>query len=251
MKAIAKLKRAVEMERNVAIALHPPPMWPKENALWPDPHATGRARRKLYRSFGVERFKGQHVTRIRPVPEALWPYRIQEHEWTKPYTGQEAMFIRTLKRYQEDPSTPQYQSTIPRPQIAAQPNLETVHPEIAISKLAPVPLEPQFREGDTRQVSISKYERNPDARQRCIEHYGCLCSVCGFDFEKVYGTRGKGFIHVHHIKALSEIRKEYVIDPISDLRPVCPNCHAIIHSGSEMLTIESLRALIHKIVAQK
>jgi hypothetical protein len=107
-------------------------------------------------------------------------------------------------------------------------------------------LESQYREGVMRQVSLSIYERNPHARQRCIEHYGCLCSVCGFDFERVYGEVGSGFIHVHHLKPLSEIRKEYVIDPIADLRPVCPNCHAMIHNGSEMITIETLKALIRR-----
>ncbi|MBE2205725.1 MAG: HNH endonuclease [Chthoniobacterales bacterium] len=102
----------------------------------------------------------------------------------------------------------------------------------------------QFLEGATRQVSVNRYERNPYARQQCIEHYGCGCSVCGFDFEAVYGELGSGFIHVHHLKALAEIGREYEIDPVSDLRPICPNCHAMIHRREEMMTIEELRELI-------
>ncbi len=35
---------------------------------------------------------------------------------------------------------------------------------------------------------------------------------------------GEGFIHVHHLKPLSEVGYEYRVDPIRDLRPVCPNC---------------------------
>ncbi len=97
-----------------------------------------------------------------------------------------------------------------------------------------------------RHMFLSIYERNPYARQRCIEHYGCRCSVCGFDFEKVYGEVGSGFIHVHHLKPLSEIRKEYVIDPIADLRPICPNCHAMIHNGTKIMTIAALEALIRR-----
>ena len=103
----------------------------------------------------------------------------------------------------------------------------------------------QFFEGATRQVSINRYERNPYARQQCIQHYGCHCSVCGFDFERVYGELGRRFIHVHHLKPLSEIGQQYKIDPVADLRPICPNCHAMIHHHeTEMMTIEGLRELI-------
>ncbi len=102
----------------------------------------------------------------------------------------------------------------------------------------------QFFEGATRQVTVNIYERCPHARQRCIEHYGCRCSVCGFDFEAAFGELGRGFIHVHHLKPLAEIRAEYEIDPIMDLRPICPNCHAMIHRSAEALTIEDLKRRI-------
>lgn len=106
------------------------------------------------------------------------------------------------------------------------------------------PAKSQYREGALRQVLRNEFERDPDARRRCIEYHGCRCSVCGFDFEEVYGEMGKGYIHVHHLKPLSEIREEYRVDPISDLRPVCPNCHFMLHGDSEVLTIENLRARI-------
>jgi len=51
---------------------------------------------------------------------------------------------------------------------------------------------------------------------------------------------------VHHLKALSEIGEEYTLDPVRDLRPVCPNCHAMIHRKSESLSIENLRQLIEE-----
>jgi 5-methylcytosine-specific restriction protein A len=102
----------------------------------------------------------------------------------------------------------------------------------------------QFFEGATRQVTVNIYERCPHARQQCIEHFGCRCSVCGFDFEAVFGELGRGFIHVHHLKPLAEIRAEYEIDPIMDLRPICPNCHAMIHRNAEVMTIENLKRRI-------
>ena len=101
----------------------------------------------------------------------------------------------------------------------------------------------RFFEGATRQISVNTYERNPYARQQCIERYGCRCSVCGFDFEAVYGGLGRGFIHVHHLKPLSDIREEYEINPIEDLRPICPNCHAMIHRNQDMMGIEGLKTL--------
>jgi len=88
-----------------------------------------------------------------------------------------------------------------------------------------------------------KYERDPKARSECIKHYGAICKVCGFDFEKVYGEMGKGFIHVHHITKLASINCSYTVDPVKDLIPLCPNCHAMIHNtyyGKE-LTIQELK----------
>jgi 5-methylcytosine-specific restriction enzyme A len=63
-----------------------------------------------------------------------------------------------------------------------------------------------YPEGSTKRVSVNAYERNPQARKDCIAHYGLTCQVCGFDFEAVYGTQlGRGYIHVHHLKPLSEV----------------------------------------------
>jgi 5-methylcytosine-specific restriction protein A len=109
-----------------------------------------------------------------------------------------------------------------------------------------VPTPERFFEGATKPTMVNRYERSPAARKACIEHYGTRCVVCGFDFRTVYGERGEGYIHVHHLKSLAEIGKEYVIDPIADLRPVCPNCHAMIHALEPMLRIEALKALIQK-----
>ncbi len=100
----------------------------------------------------------------------------------------------------------------------------------------------QYYEGASKQVSVNVYERNAEARAKCIKHYGYKCAVCSFDFERYYGSIGKNYIHVHHIVPLSEIRKEYRLDPIKDLIPVCPNCHAIIHRTQPALTIEQLKS---------
>ncbi len=99
-------------------------------------------------------------------------------------------------------------------------------------------------EGAKKQIKVNAYERNPQARKKCIEYYGTKCSVCNFDFEKIFGEIGKGFIHVHHVKPLSEVNEEYKINPIQDLRPVCPNCHAMIHSKKPAYKIKDIKKLI-------
>lgn len=99
----------------------------------------------------------------------------------------------------------------------------------------------RFVEGAAKTISVNAYERNSKARSACIKHYGAVCAICDFNFETAYGAIGKGFIHVHHIVPLGEIRREYELDPIRDLIPVCPNCHAIIHLTQPAMSIEELR----------
>ncbi|CAI9678975.1 HNH endonuclease [Elizabethkingia anophelis] len=102
-------------------------------------------------------------------------------------------------------------------------------------------------EGGKHQVVLNKYERNPVARRMCIEYYGFSCQICEFNFFATYGELGKEFIHVHHIVPLAEIGDTYEVDPITDLIPVCPNCHAMIHRKSDFLSINDLKSvLFHK-----
>lgn len=101
-------------------------------------------------------------------------------------------------------------------------------------------------EGAVRRATASRYERNREARAQCIQKHGCRCAVCGFDFEERYGSIGAGFIQVHHLKQISKAAGEYRIDPITDLRPVCPNCHLMLHRGEKMLSIRQLRRILEK-----
>ena len=57
---------------------------------------------------------------------------------------------------------------------------------------------------------------------------------------------GIGFIHVHHLKPLSDIGGEYQVDPVKDLRPVCANCHAMIHSKKPAYTLEEIKKATQK-----
>ena len=101
-------------------------------------------------------------------------------------------------------------------------------------------------EGIKKTVVVNSYERNPKARELCINKYGYSCSVCNISFEDIYGEIGKNFIHVHHLIPISKIKKSYQIDPIKDLRPVCPNCHAMLHKKNPPFSINELKSKINK-----
>ncbi|MCO0600951.1 DUF3427 domain-containing protein [Peribacillus butanolivorans] len=115
------------------------------------------------------------------------------------------------------------------------------HPEIIPEEIVS---EDSLFEGGTKTIKVNIYERSPMARKRCIDHYGLNCSVCSFNFYDKYGEIGKDFIHVHHLVPLHEIKDVYEIDPIRDLRPVCPNCHAMLHKRKPALSIEELKEVI-------
>ena len=101
-------------------------------------------------------------------------------------------------------------------------------------------------EGAIQEIHINSFERNKEARRICIEHYGAKCIICGFIFQNFYGSVGRNYIHVHHLIPLSDISHEYEIDPINDLIPVCPNCHAIFHLRKPPFTINEMKNFILK-----
>ncbi|WP_010291228.1 DUF3427 domain-containing protein [Kurthia massiliensis] len=104
----------------------------------------------------------------------------------------------------------------------------------------------KYIEGAKKTSTVNRYERNKDAREACLTHYGYDCVVCGFNFEKAYGEVGRDFIHVHHEKEISSIGESYVVDPINDLKPVCPNCHAMLHKRRPAYSVNELKEFLKK-----
>lgn len=101
-----------------------------------------------------------------------------------------------------------------------------------------------IHEGARYQVLVNAYERSPEARRHCLAAHGTACCICGFSFGAVYGPEAEGYIHVHHVLPLSEVGGDYVVDPVADLRPVCPNCHAVLHLGGRCRRIDEVRQLL-------
>ncbi|MGN0549180.1 MAG: HNH endonuclease [Acutalibacteraceae bacterium] len=106
------------------------------------------------------------------------------------------------------------------------------------------------KEGSKIKYFTTKYERNHTYREAAIKAQkakseGLVCQCCGFDFEKTYGERGKGFIEVHHIKPLFSLYEEQTINPETDLVCICSNCHRMIHRKKDkILSISELRNII-------
>jgi hypothetical protein len=101
-----------------------------------------------------------------------------------------------------------------------------------------------YVEGATRRISVNAYERSGQAVRECKARRGTRCIICGFDFGAVFGPEFAGFIHVHHLRPLSDIGEAYEVNPVADLCPVCPNCHAVIHHGGRLRSVEEVRQLL-------
>jgi hypothetical protein len=99
-------------------------------------------------------------------------------------------------------------------------------------------------EGSMLQRLVTVYVRDPDARRQCIAKHGARCFVCNFSFKETSGRIADGFIHVHHARPLSDIGKDHPVDPIKDLRPVCPNCHAVLHMRDPAYGIEEVESFL-------
>jgi len=117
--------------------------------------------------------------------------------------------------------------------------------------------EQKYYEGqiNSKVKEVFTMSRNSMARKKCLEYYfpnnkNYSCSLCGFEFEKQYGSIGKDFIEVHHIeshasKSITEGKHE--INPINELIPICSNCHTIIHRVKPAISIEKMKELLKAI----
>lgn len=102
----------------------------------------------------------------------------------------------------------------------------------------------RYPEGALQRIAVNRFERDAAARAECLRHYERRCIVCRLDPVQRYGPVGARAIHVHHLRPLSDVRAEYHVDPISDLRPVCPTCHAVIHSRTPPYSPDEVQAML-------
>ena len=117
-------------------------------------------------------------------------------------------------------------------------DLEEIHEKESVDQLLKYP------EGKKTKALVNKYERNRLNRKCCLDYYGYNCMVCNLNFADKYKKIGENFIHVHHIVPVSELGEDYSINPIKDLVPVCPNCHAMLHKRNPPYSINELKDII-------
>lgn len=104
--------------------------------------------------------------------------------------------------------------------------------------------EGEYWEGAAYSVRVNAFERSASARKACLDHHGYACSICGFDFEARYGSAGAEVIQVHHLVPIASIRRNYRINPMVDLIPVCANCHVMIHRQEPPYAPEEVRSMM-------
>lgn len=107
-----------------------------------------------------------------------------------------------------------------------------------------------FAEGEPSTIRATRYERDPHNRAACIEHYGTTCYVCGLDLKDKYGSLADGLIEVHHKTPISSYGKSIAVDPIRDLVPLCPNCHAVVHRRNPPIDPDELARVVRRDVEQ-
>lgn len=103
-----------------------------------------------------------------------------------------------------------------------------------------------YVEGALRDVQMQRHERSHAARQACLAHYGYDCFACGANLQLRYRGLQFELIHVHHEEPLSANFGPREVDPVEEMKPICPNCHAVIHSKSPPYSIDELRQMLHE-----
>lgn len=69
------------------------------------------------------------------------------------------------------------------------------------------------------------------------------CNACEFDFGKAYGDLGHQYIECHHIRPVSKMAAGEKTK-ISDLVPLCANCHRMIHRSQPMKSVAELKEIL-------
>ena len=98
----------------------------------------------------------------------------------------------------------------------------------------------EFPEGAKKRITVNRYERDRRNRKAAIAFHGTACLACNVRMAERYGEIADDFIHIHHTKSLST-GDEYTPDVKTDLIPLCPNCHAVVHLVNPPMTLEELR----------
>jgi 5-methylcytosine-specific restriction protein A len=130
---------------------------------------------------------------------------------------------------------------------------EINHAQTAGKKIVIFDEDISISEGRRKTVTVQVYERSKLLRDKAIDFYTregtIVCEACGFDFYKIYGDIGRGYIEIHHQKPIVEYDEtdflRLVAEALKDLIPLCANCHRMVHrQRGKPLSIQDLREIL-------
>jgi hypothetical protein len=110
----------------------------------------------------------------------------------------------------------------------------------------PLQIDAHPTEGVVNSTSCTKYSRSARNKKVCLDFYGYICAGCGLDPSRVYGETGRYIIHVHHLVPLSQMPAPGPVNPLTELVPLCPNCHNFVHKSSPPLNLDELKSALGK-----
>lgn len=91
---------------------------------------------------------------------------------------------------------------------------------------------------------MNRYERDRRNRAAALAIHGYSCKSCGTDMSALYGQAAIGLIEVHHVTPVSVLGPGYRINPMTDLVPLCPNCHSVVHRRCPPYSIAEVQAML-------
>lgn len=99
-------------------------------------------------------------------------------------------------------------------------------------------------EGAKSRIEVNRYERDRRNRAAALAIHGYVCKACDLDMGERYGLAAAGLIEVHHVTPVSMVGDGYIIDPRTDLVPLCPNCHSVAHRRTPPYSVDDLRQML-------
>lgn len=97
-------------------------------------------------------------------------------------------------------------------------------------------------EGEKEFREVIWRKRNRSIIEQAKSKSDYTCEVCGFNFEKKYGSVGLEYILAHHLKPIKR-REKPEKTRLSDISIVCDNCHRMLHKRDPPYTLEELKKM--------
>lgn len=94
--------------------------------------------------------------------------------------------------------------------------------------------------GEDIRNMVMHFEQDVEAGSACIQYHGNSCAVCGFRYDNLFAEE---YLQVHYIAPLETLNPNHILDPVTELRPICAYCHELLHTCEPPLSIEELKIL--------